>query len=897
MMRKWSLVAVLAVGFTGCGSGSSGAPAEALTEYDFAADPALRLEPGQVGVTFLEPADGEGPGAIDTGTRGSDEFPIRVSTPTTITYALDAANRASTVAQAEMRSADGTVAFTLTPGSPTATVSLEPGDYGLVVTSGYTTAQQPDAGPRTIFLREGRAAGSAAATSAAAFERTVTLLTEIACAGTCKLAGVDLHGANLADARLSGADLSGANLKGANLTFASLDGANLAKADLSGANLFASNLRGSAQTGAILTGAVLGLATWIDGTVCTDGSVGACTPRTGLPAAQWTIFVYGHGDHSLTESLVVDISKMGSATLGADVNVLVVADYCAGNACADPTRDVLDPAGGKKVARGTQFLRIQGGDQKPVLVGTMPEENLDDPAVLQRWAGLAFKAYPARRQAVVLWDHGASWDGGFGGDRADGTVARPGAILAPELSTRLAAAMRDAGLPPDRKLEFVGFDTCLMAANEVIWDFRNVARVYIANAELDFGSGWAYGEILTWIARYPEASATEVGLKEVEYWDKLHLAKDADDRILRSHAAFDLSKVGRYQVDMKALADALVASEVIWGEAGRIRARTHPQYGALGASMESSYYDAGQFLTLLGQASSDASVAAAARKAAGSLADMTLAKVMGTARTSAGQSGMHLALNLKAQWSEENREGYARLPWDAEVRWSAVLDRLAKMDKGTAPEFDGSNGVAADGTAWLKVKATSPDAFEGRAFVAWIDERQHDFLSGVIWSGPLTTGTETTATWDGKLLVLTNGADWDYANVEPLVVTPQGPVLSRIPVRISAKDGSKAQDAYALVDSQSGLLVGLQIWEGSWSVKDLVYFRDWQLAPILASTSGESRLVGKKFTIPDASDVSVAGLKTVKRAPGKGTYKFGVNVRDVWGNESGKWAQNPLIVP
>lgn len=67
------------------------------------------------------------------------------------------------------------------------------------------------------------------------------------------LTGADLSGANLTSADLRKANLSGANLKGAKMMWANLDGANLNSADLSGA-------------------------VWVDGSICAQGSIGACNP-------------------------------------------------------------------------------------------------------------------------------------------------------------------------------------------------------------------------------------------------------------------------------------------------------------------------------------------------------------------------------------------------------------------------------------------------------------------------------------------------------------------------------------------------------------------------------------------------------------------------------------------
>jgi len=81
----------------------------------------------------------------------------------------------------------------------------------------------------------------------------------------------NLEGANLMLANFEGAHLHAANLRGSNLTMANLSGVSLLDADLRGANLIGANLRD-----AILIQAKLDGATWIDGRVCADDSVGEC---------------------------------------------------------------------------------------------------------------------------------------------------------------------------------------------------------------------------------------------------------------------------------------------------------------------------------------------------------------------------------------------------------------------------------------------------------------------------------------------------------------------------------------------------------------------------------------------------------------------------------------------
>lgn len=82
---------------------------------------------------------------------------------------------------------------------------------------------------------------------------------------------INLKGADLMLANLEGAHLHAANLQSANLMLANMKKVNLLDADLRGANLQGANL-----TGAILIQAKFDGATWTDGRVCAEGSIGKC---------------------------------------------------------------------------------------------------------------------------------------------------------------------------------------------------------------------------------------------------------------------------------------------------------------------------------------------------------------------------------------------------------------------------------------------------------------------------------------------------------------------------------------------------------------------------------------------------------------------------------------------
>ena len=255
LVRKWMVVmcawAMLLA--SACASKtSSSPPPAAVTEWDFVADPTLRLEPGQVGVTFLEPSDGADGSTPDSGTVGVDVMPLNYAETVTETFAMDPADPNGTVARVELfRVAPRTSLLTLTPLSPAATVTLAPGEYELVIHAGYDAASTGGAtqtlflvpnGPVAVKSRPGVPA--ARATSSLAGTGPGRWLSNNACPG-CNLQAVDLAFANLRGAVLPEADLMAANLRGAYMQQAFLPKAVLLAADLTGTRLAEANLSGA----------------------------------------------------------------------------------------------------------------------------------------------------------------------------------------------------------------------------------------------------------------------------------------------------------------------------------------------------------------------------------------------------------------------------------------------------------------------------------------------------------------------------------------------------------------------------------------------------------------------------------------------------------------------------
>jgi hypothetical protein len=114
---------------------------------------------------------------------------------------------------------------------------------------------------------------------------------------------------------------------------------------------------------------------------------------------------------------------------------------------------------------------------------SMGNVNMGNPDTLRDFICFGLAHYPAEKTGLIMWDHGGGSIAGFGHDEqfADGTLT----LL------DMDKAFSEAGLH-ENKLEFMGFDACLMATVEMAVLASRYARVLIASEDLEPGDGWDY---------------------------------------------------------------------------------------------------------------------------------------------------------------------------------------------------------------------------------------------------------------------------------------------------------------------------------------------------------------------------------------------------------------------
>ncbi len=232
------------------------------------------------------------------------------------------------------------------------------------------------------------------------------------------------------------------------------------------------------------------------GVILTSLGSAAALPGTQVThSAEWTILIYMAADNDLESFALADLNEMEYVGSSDAVNVVVQIDRAAqydtsaGN-WTDTRRFLI-----------TQDRQITNLASEPVQI--IGETNTGDPTTLANFLTWGIITYPARHYALVIWDHGGSWQGVAWDVASDNDD-----LQLSELRAALEQATTQTGLD---QLDLIGFDACLMGAFEVYQSIAPYAKYGVASAELVPGDGWDYLGLLQALNANPTMAGDELG--------------------------------------------------------------------------------------------------------------------------------------------------------------------------------------------------------------------------------------------------------------------------------------------------------------------------------------------------------------------------------------------------
>ncbi len=294
---------------------------------------------------------------------------------------------------------------------------------------------------------------------------------------------------------------------------------------------------------------------------------------TQLP--EWTFMVYLAGDNNLSNAGEVDLGEMSIVGSTGDVNIVAEFDR------------VGDDHHSKR-------YHVQQRDVHEVQ--DLGETDSGDPAVLLDFLSWAAEEYPAKRYALVLWNHGNGWiptemdrvarDVGSRGYNAREASERSASPLGKvffrstmssifglptaseraicqddgsghsldtiELGHVLAKAVEKLGQP----IDLLGMDACLMSNLEVAYQARSYVRYMVASEELEPAYGWPYDAVLEPLVADPKMLTAHLAAHIVNAYIRSYADRPYTWPV--TQAALNLARLDQLTVPLDDLAQILI---------------------------------------------------------------------------------------------------------------------------------------------------------------------------------------------------------------------------------------------------------------------------------------------------------------------------------------------------
>jgi len=212
-------------------------------------------------------------------------------------------------------------------------------------------------------------------------------------------------------------------------------------------------------------------------------------------SSEYTLMVYMVGSdlEAKTNSATQNIQEMEKVGSTSKVNVIVET-----GGGSDHTK--ID---GKRFIDFTKVQRhkiLHNGIQP---LGDLGKQNTGDPNTLSDFIIWGISHFPAKKYAIILWDHGGGING-FGGDQQFNNDK----LTIDEIHQAFEDASK---YNINKKFELIGFDSCLMASLEVANSVKQFGNYMVASEDIEPQWGWDYSAILRSLVLSPSQNGAQFG--------------------------------------------------------------------------------------------------------------------------------------------------------------------------------------------------------------------------------------------------------------------------------------------------------------------------------------------------------------------------------------------------
>ncbi len=420
---------------------------------------------------------------------------------------------------------------------------------------------------------------------------------------------------------------------------------------------------------------------------------GACVAlENGLPPAnqssldddisEWTILVYLGADNNLESAGIDDMNEMERAGSSKEVNIVVEIDRAASG---DIWSGYDDSNGDWKGAK--RYYITKDGDMqiiKSTELADLGEINMGDPEILLDFMLWGIENYPAKKYALILWNHGAGWDVAVSYDPfsdLQGSVVfdeshEDDALTLPELENTLKQFKQETGITWD----IIGFDACLMGQLEVDYAIADYAKVRVSSQESEPGDGWDYESFLTKLNMNPAMDAPALSKMIVYDYLAFYSTKQKDATVTLS--AVDLAEAKNFiegPLDIFSQELLTYMDRETWDEIGKSRHYAE-EYGL-------GYYhsiDLMDFATILSQVSENPNL----RNAAEELLEANQKVIIAEAHGPEKKHSQGFSIYFAPSKNEYVRAYTTGIDFPQNIKWGEFLETFYGLQRSdtTAPE-------------------------------------------------------------------------------------------------------------------------------------------------------------------------------------------------------------------
>ncbi|MDG6223987.1 MAG: clostripain-related cysteine peptidase [Candidatus Thermoplasmatota archaeon] len=277
--------------------------------------------------------------------------------------------------------------------------------------------------------------------------------------------------------------------------------------------------------------------------------------------ASWTFMVYLAADNNLESAGIEDVNEMERVGSTSEVDIIVQMDRWETEDSSDDTTN--------GDWTGCRRFRVEKDTDTQIMGSPMLEDlgevNMGDPQVLIDFVIWSMDNFPARNYALVLWDHGGGWRGICWDETVPDSDAHDHLDLV-EIGYALEQIYMARG---SQRIELIGFDACLMAGIEVLYEIKDYGSVSVASGFNEPGDGWPYYEVLGPLVDKPSMDEREFGSLIVDMYVRSYTDREDDpsDAVRISMTAFDLRKMNPLVLTMDKFSEELASP----GPAGSLR--------------------------------------------------------------------------------------------------------------------------------------------------------------------------------------------------------------------------------------------------------------------------------------------------------------------------------------